>query len=330
MSQIKTRFCPSPTGLMHIGNLRTALFSALLAQSSEQGSFLVRIEDTDQARSKLEFTEQLLADLLWLGVSWNEGPGKEQDNGPYFQSKRNDIYEQYYQQLLDEGHAFWCFCSEAELSVQRKAQLRAGQPPRYPGTCRHLTNEQIDKKRAQGIEPALRLRVPDEITIRFDDFIQGPKVFKSEDIGDFIIKKADGTASFMFCNAVDDALMGVTHAMRGDDHITNTPRQLYILQLLGLKAPQYGHTAIILGMDGKPLSKVQAYAAKNFEFRLEKTKQNSYQRPKRKLDAEQIEANIRWHKRRADAWSKNPDKQHLVKGERQQIMHLEQQLQETL
>lgn len=255
MSQIKTRFCPSPTGLMHIGNLRTALFSALLAQSSEQGSFLVRIEDTDQARSKLEFTEQLLADLLWLGVSWNEGPGKEQDNGPYFQSKRNDIYEQYYQQLLDEGHAFWCFCSEAELSVQRKAQLRAGQPPRYPGTCRHLTNEQIDKKRAQGIEPALRLRVPDEITIRFDDFIQGPKVFKSEDIGDFIIKKADGTASFMFCNAVDDALMGVTHAMRGDDHITNTPRQLYILQLLGLKAPQYGHTAIILGMDGKPLSK---------------------------------------------------------------------------
>jgi glutamyl-tRNA synthetase len=255
MTTVKTRFCPSPTGLMHVGNLRTALFSALLAHNSKDGQFLIRIEDTDTARSKIEYTEQLLADLLWLGISWEEGPGKEGKNGPYFQSQRNEIYEKFYQELIDKDLAYWCFCSEAELSIQRKAQLQAGQPPRYPGTCRHLTEEQINKKRDKGLVPALRLRVPDDKEFRFDDYIQGPKLFKSSDIGDFIIKKADGTASFMFCNAIDDALMGVNHALRGDDHITNTPRQLYILEQLGIEPPKYGHTAIILGMDGKPLSK---------------------------------------------------------------------------
>lgn len=248
---IKTRFSPSPTGLMHLGNLRTALFNVLLAKSfAHQGQaahFLLRIEDTDLARSQTEFTDKLMQDLKWLGLNWQEGP--------YYQSQRHDVYEGYYQQLLNEKKAYWCFCSETELSIIRKTQLSQGIAPRYPGTCRHLTPEQAAEKKAKGHIPALRFKIPDNETIEFDDFIQGKKTFLANDIGDFIIKKADGSASFMFCNAVDDALMNVTHVMRGEDHLTNTPRQLLILRALGLPSSQYGHMALILGNDGKPLSK---------------------------------------------------------------------------
>lgn len=247
----KSRFSPSPTGLMHLGNLRTALFNVLLAKSfaHQEGSstFLLRIEDTDLARSQAEFTEKLMQDLKWLDLHWQEGP--------YYQSQRHDIYEKYYQQLIDQKQAYWCFCSETELSIIRKSQLSQGVAPRYPGTCRHLTPEQIEQKKAKGIVPALRFRIPDNETIVFEDFIQGKKTFSANDIGDFIIKKADGSASFMFCNAVDDALMNVTHVMRGEDHLTNTPRQLLILKALGLPPLQYGHMPLIIGFDGKPLSK---------------------------------------------------------------------------
>lgn len=247
----KTRFSPSPTGLMHLGNLRTALFNVLLARSMIQqdpaSSFLLRIEDTDLARSQEEFTEKLIQDLQWLDLHWQEGP--------YYQSQRHDIYETYYQQLLEKKQAYWCFCSETELAITRKTQLSQGIAPRYPGTCRHLTPEQIEQKKAKGIIPALRFRSPENETIVFEDFIQGKKVFSANDIGDFIIKKADSSASFMFCNALDDALMNVTHVMRGEDHLTNTPRQLLILKALDLPAMQYGHMPLITGFDGKPLSK---------------------------------------------------------------------------
>jgi nondiscriminating glutamyl-tRNA synthetase len=247
----KTRFSPSPTGLMHLGNLRTALFNVLLAKSfasqQKEAVFLLRIEDTDQARSQKEFSEKLIQDLSWLDLHWQEGP--------YYQSERNDIYEKYYQQLIDEKKAYWCFCSETELAITRKTQLSQGIAPRYPGTCRHLTPAQLEQKKAKGVVPALRFLSPENETIEFEDFIQGKKVFSSNDIGDFIIKKADGSSSFMFCNAVDDALMNVTHVMRGEDHLTNTPRQLMVLKALGLPAMQYGHMALILGYDGKPLSK---------------------------------------------------------------------------
>jgi nondiscriminating glutamyl-tRNA synthetase len=247
----KTRFSPSPTGLMHLGNLRTALFNVLLAKSfahqQQASTFLLRIEDTDLARSQEEFTLKLMDDLKWLDLHWQEGP--------FYQSQRHDIYEKYYQQLIDQKRAYWCFCSETELSIIRKTQLASGKAPRYPGTCRHLTPEQIEQKKAKGLIPALRFQTPENESIQFDDFIQGKKTFSTNDIGDFIIKKADGSASFMFCNAVDDALMHVTHVMRGEDHLTNTPRQLLILKALGLPPLQYGHMPLIIGFDGKPLSK---------------------------------------------------------------------------
>lgn len=251
---IKTRFCPSPTGLLHMGNLRTALFSALLARSGH-GRFLLRIEDTDQQRSEERYAEQLEKDLLWLGLEWQEGPGHDLGRGPYHQSKRAAIYNDYYHRLEAMGTAYPCFCSEEELALARKIQRSAGKPPRYPGTCQNLAPLQIEAKLAQGLKPTLRFRVPLHQEITFTDLVRGEQRFNSEDLGDFIIRRADGTAPFLYCNAIDDALMEVTHVLRGEDHVTNTPRQILILQALGLPIAEYGHISLILGMDGAPLSK---------------------------------------------------------------------------
>jgi len=251
---IKTRFCPSPTGLMHLGNVRTALFNDLLAKSAN-GQFLLRIEDTDRERSDERYTKALMEDLVWLGLNWQEGPQHDQGNGPYHQSERQSIYNDYYQRLVTADYAYPCFCSEEELALQRKIQRSAGRPPRYPETCRNLTAEQRDEKISQGIKPTLRFSVPKNETIAFDYLVRGHQQFDSNDIGDFIIRRADGTPPFLFCNAIDDALMGVTHALRGEDHITNTPRQLMVLKALGLQGPIYGHIALIVGNDGSPLSK---------------------------------------------------------------------------
>jgi nondiscriminating glutamyl-tRNA synthetase len=250
----KTRFCPSPTGLIHLGNLRTALFNVLLAHH-DQGCFLLRIEDTDQERSQARYVKALCEDLSWLGMDWQEGEGVGGDAAPYAQSERGDIYDNYYQQLIDQNKAYACFCSEKKLAMTRKSQLASGKPPRYPGTCSRLSPEEAKAKLAEGIKPSLRFKMPSEGKITFDDLACGPQSFKCFDIGDFIIRRSDGSASFMFCNAIDDALMGVTHALRGVDHITNTPRQLSILAALGLSPPQYGHISLIVGPDGAPLSK---------------------------------------------------------------------------
>lgn len=252
-SPLKSRFCPSPTGLMHLGNARTALFSYLLAHSAtfkeqtENPTFLLRIEDTDRARSTDAFSEQLMDDLKWLDLNWNEGA--------FYQSERTEIYEDYYQKLLEQKKAYYCFCTETELQLARRRLMQTGQAPRYAGTCRHLTSEQIQQKLEKGLKPAIRYLIGENQAIDFVDLVQGPKSFQAQDIGDFIIKKNDDSSSFMFCNAVDDSLMGVTHVIRGEDHLTNTPRQLLILQSLGLRAPAYGHMALIVGDDGKPLSK---------------------------------------------------------------------------
>ena len=250
---LKTRFCPSPTGLLHIGNLRTALISALIAMK-EKGIFLLRIEDTDKARSELGFAEELQADLKWLGLEWQEGPGKDAGNGPYWQSQRQNIYDHYYQALEAKNLAYPCFCSEEQLALSRKIQRSSGKPPRYAGTCRYLSAEAVSEKIAQGLKPTLRFKVPNTV-ISFEDVVHGKQSFDGEDIGDFIIRRADGSASFMFCNAIDDALMGVTLASRGEDHLTNTPRQLFILNALELPMPQYAHISLIFGLDGAPLSK---------------------------------------------------------------------------
>ncbi len=253
-SKIKTRFCPSPTGLLHLGNVRTALFDALLAKG-QQGIFLLRIEDTDKTRSEERYAAALQEDLAWLGLQWDEGPGWEGDAGPYWQSQRQGIYDQYYQQLEEQAFAYPCFCSEEQLAVARKLQRASGRPPRYPGTCRNLTLEQVQEKLAQGLKPTLRFRVIQDGETVFHDLVRGEQRFNNNDIGDFIIRRADGTPPFMYCNAIDDSLMGVTHALRGEDHLTNTPRQIMILQALHLPTPFYGHISLIVGADGAPLSK---------------------------------------------------------------------------
>jgi len=251
---VKTRFAPSPTGRLHLGNVRTALFSWLLAHRLG-GGFLLRFEDTDLERSAQAFEAGMEEDLHWLGLDWDEGPGAGGDAGPYRQSERGDIYDTYFQRLEHAGQAYPCFCSQQQLALSRKAQLAAGRPPRYAGTCAHLTPEQVQERLDQGDQPTLRFRVPDDRCVEFEDLVRERQRFECADIGDFVIRRSDGTPAFFFSNAVDDALMGVTHVLRGEDHLANTPRQMLILEALGLRVPRYGHTAMLVGADGAPLSK---------------------------------------------------------------------------
>jgi glutamyl-tRNA synthetase len=249
-----TRFAPSPTGSLHLGNARTAFFSYLWARKSG-GRFLLRIEDTDADRSQTRFADELIKDLRWLGLDWDEGPDVGGPGAPYSQAQRGDVYRSMYQRLEDKGAVYPCYCSAAELELSRKLQRSSGKPPRYAGTCRVLNAAERGAREAQGLRPTLRFAVPADVIIEFVDTVHGPQRFLSADMGDFIIRREDGTAAFFFCNAVDDALMGVTQVLRGDDHLTNTPRQLLLLDALGLKRPAYGHVGLLVGADGAPLSK---------------------------------------------------------------------------
>jgi glutamyl-tRNA synthetase len=240
--------------MIHLGNARAALFSALCAKKNH-GSFILRIEDTDVARSDERYVSSLLADLQWLDIHWQEGPGVEGAFGPYWQSQRQAIYAKYYETLEIKKLIYPCFCTDQELLLARKVQLSRGQAPRYAGTCRKLSKEQIDERLARGVPAAWRFIVPDDITIQFDDLVKGTQQFQSKDIGDFIVRRADSTAPFLFCNAIDDALMQISHVLRGEDHLANTPRQILLLQTLNLPIPQYGHLSLIVGDDGAPLSK---------------------------------------------------------------------------
>jgi len=249
-----TRFAPSPTGELHLGNARTALFNFLLARRTG-GRFLLRIEDTDAQRSQDSHLAMVLEDLHWLGLDWDAGPDREDDRGPYRQSRRGALYDRFFEALELQDAVYPCFCTPLELEATRRAQLGSGRPPRYAGTCRELSAQQRSAKRAQGLPATLRYRVPAGQRIEFVDLVHGPQSFLSDDIGDFVIRRADGTAAFFFSNAVDDASMGVTHVLRGEDHLANTPRQLLLLEALRLPAPSYGHVSLILGADGAPLSK---------------------------------------------------------------------------
>lgn len=249
--QIASRFAPSPTGLIHVGNGRTALFNHLFARS-QQGRFLLRIEDTDAARSRLEYVQALLEDMSWLGLDWD---GAQQLDELCRQSQRSEIYAHYFNQLEQAGLGYPCFCTPAELAMQRKRQMARGEPPRYEGCCTQLSAAEVQARREQGMASTLRFRVPARKTVVVDDLIRGEQRFESDQIGDFIIRRGDGTPAFFFCNAVDDALMGVTHVLRGEDHMANTPRQLLLLEALNLSAPRYGHMPLIVGEDGAPLSK---------------------------------------------------------------------------
>jgi glutamyl-tRNA synthetase len=249
-----TRFAPSPSGELHLGNARTALFNQLLARHSG-GRFVLRIEDTDSERSREIHTTALMAELRWLGLDWDAGPDREDARGPYRQSQRGPLYARYFGALQAAGIVYPCFCTALELALSRRAQLAAGRPPRYAGTCRELPAAERERRVAQGLAATLRFRVPEGERVSFVDFVHGPQSFLTDDIGDFVVRRADGTAAFFFSNAVDDACMGVTQALRGEDHLTNTPRQLLILAALSLPAPSYGHVALLTGADGAPLSK---------------------------------------------------------------------------
>ncbi len=252
---IKTRFAPSPTGLMHLGNLRTALFNLLLARGPAGGCFVLRIEDTDRERSSAGAATALMQELRWLGLDWDAGPQCVGPGGPWWQSERAALYAELYPRLEQSREAYPCFCSDRELQYQRETQLAARQPPRYTGICRRLSDAEIRVRLGRGERPTLRFRVPAGRTIVYPDLVRGEQRAVTDEFGDFIIRRADGSAAFLFCNAVDDALMGITHVLRGEDHLANTPRQLLLLEALGLRAPWYGHLPMIVGGDGTPLAK---------------------------------------------------------------------------
>jgi glutamyl-tRNA synthetase len=251
-SPIVTRFAPSPTGELHLGNARTALFNALLARHGA-GRFLLRIEDTDATRSKPEHARGLMEDLAWLGLAW--------DGEPLYQSQRAAVYEAQLARLTAAGLTYPCFCSQRDLAVARAAQLAAGRPPRYSGKCRALAPAEAHARLAAGEPATLRFAVPERGEVVFDDLVHGTKRFLHTEIGDFVLRRADGSAAFFFSNAVDDALSGVTQLLRGDDHLSNTPRQLLILQALDLPAPRYGHLALLTDAGGAPLSKREGAAS---------------------------------------------------------------------
>ncbi|WP_308388414.1 glutamate--tRNA ligase [Acidithiobacillus sp. AMEEHan] len=249
-----SRFAPSPTGHIHLGNARTALFAFWAARQSG-GRFIIRMEDTDQARSPAELAKALLEDLRWLGLDWDEGPDCGGPHGPYTQMERLPVYNDLLQRLLDTGHAYPCFCKADELSAEREAQRAAGKAPRYSGRCRAISAAEAQRRLVVGEEATLRFAVPRSGTLRVEDLVWGERAYSLADLGDFVLRRSDGSPSFFFANAVDDALMGVNLVLRGEDHLSNTPRQILILQALGLPVPDYGHLPLLQGSDGQPLSK---------------------------------------------------------------------------
>ena len=250
----KVRFAPSPTGPFHIGGARSALFNWLVARN-KNGKFLVRVEDTDLARSTRESEENIKAALNWLGLNWDEGIDVGGENGPYRQTERLNIYHKEIQRLLDEGKAYYCYCTEEELEESRTQQLAEGKTPVYNDHCRSLTEEEIAKYKESGRKPVIRLRVPKEGVFAFDDMVRGHVTFQAAGVGDFIIMKSDGIPVYNFAVVVDDALMNITHVIRAEEHLSNTPRQIAIYQALGYDIPKFGHISLILGSDHKKMSK---------------------------------------------------------------------------
>ena len=240
MTQIRLRFAPSPTGYLHVGGARTALFNWLLARK-EGGTFVLRIEDTDVARSTEESVTAILEGMTWLGLDWDEGP--------YYQSDNFPLYKEYAERLLAEGKAYRCYCTAEELEAKREQAMRDGRKPKYDGTCRHRTTE------VPGAPFVIRFKAPQEGVTAFDDLIKGRISFNNEELDDLIIQRSDGTPTYNFTVVVDDASMNMTTVIRGDDHVNNTPRQILLYEALGYPVPRFAHVPMILGADKTRLSK---------------------------------------------------------------------------
>jgi nondiscriminating glutamyl-tRNA synthetase len=253
MSKIRVRFAPSPTGSLHVGNARTALFNWLFARH-HGGTFVLRVEDTDVERSEQRYETQLLEDLRWFGLNWDEGPDKGGPFAPYRQSERSDLYARYATQLIDEGHAYHCFCSAEQLEAERQADLNAGRQPKYSGRCRKLPPEESVRRVRAGEPASIRLKIAAS-AFTWHDLVHGATTISSEVIGDFIIVRSDCHPTYNFTVVVDDHLMEITHVIRGDDHISNTPRQLALYQAFGWEPPRFAHLSTILGPDRARLSK---------------------------------------------------------------------------
>ncbi|MCB4811485.1 glutamate--tRNA ligase [Methylovorus menthalis] len=242
---VRTRFAPSPTGFLHIGGARTALFSWAYARK-HGGSFILRIEDTDVARSTPEAVQAILDGMTWLGLSWDEGP--------FYQMQRMDRYKEVIQQLLDSGDAYYCYCSKEELDALREQQMQQGIKPRYDGRWRPEAGKVLPEPPA-GVPPVVRFKNPQTGAVVWNDLVKGEIRISNEELDDLIIARADGTPTYNFCVVVDDWEMGITQVIRGDDHVNNTPRQINMLHALGAQIPQYAHLSMILGDDGQKLSK---------------------------------------------------------------------------
>lgn len=251
---IRVRYAPSPTGHLHIGNARTALFNYLFARNLG-GTFLIRIEDTDQKRNIEGGEESQLSYLKWLGIDWDESVDKDGGYGPYRQSERLDIYKKHYDELLERGLAYKCYCTEDELEAEREAQSARGEMPRYSGKCANLTSEDRAKQEEEGRKPSIRFKVPTGKVYAFNDIVKDEVSFESDGIGDFVIVKKDGVPTYNFAVAIDDHLMEISHVLRGDDHISNTPKQLMIFEAFGWEPPVFGHMTLIVNDSRKKLSK---------------------------------------------------------------------------
>lgn len=252
--QIRVRFAPSPTGALHIGGARTAYFNWLFARQN-QGVFVLRIDDTDLARSTEASYEQILDAFRWLGLDWDEGPDVGGDYGPYRQSERLTLYQAQLSKLVDAGKVYPCFCTPDELQAQREAAQKEGKAPRYSGKCRHLNEEQVRHKQDAGEACVYRLRTTDTGETVIRDVIRGDVVFRNEEIDDFIVWKADGTPTYHFASCVDDSLMEISHVIRAEEHLSNTPRHVALFDALGFAPPMFAHVPMILAPDRSKLSK---------------------------------------------------------------------------
>ena len=251
---MRVRFAPSPTGHLHVGNARTALFNWLLARHAG-GTFILRIEDTDVERSTRESELAIMEDLRWMGLAWDEGVGAGGSLGPYRQSERLQIYADHTQQLLATRMAYYCFCSAEKLDAERQAMVKQGLPPKYAGTCRAISAADAASRVAGGETAVVRLRVPTAREVVFHDIVRGRVAFHTDVIGDPVLVRSDGTPAYNFAVVIDDALMRVTHVVRGEDHISNTPRQVLLYEAFGWQPPTFAHLSLVMGPDHTPLSK---------------------------------------------------------------------------